>query len=258
MRLFDTHVHLSDKAFDDGRDEVIENMKSAGVELCIDVACDLRNVELTHKLTKTYTGIYAAYGMHPHYVCDMDNSLLDELKSYMQLEKCVALGEIGLDYHYDFSPRDAQKEWFAVQLELAQSIGKPVILHIREAFGDCMDILYAHREKLCGVMHCFSGSYEIAKRCLDMGLYIAFGGSLTFNNAHNLREVASRLPLDRLLIETDCPYMTPVPFRGKRNEPANVALVAEKLGELFGKNAEEVAEITFENAVKLFNISMKE
>lgn len=258
MRLFDTHVHLSDKAFDEDRDEVIENLKGAGVTLCIDIACDLRNAEPTREISNTHDGIYAAYGMHPHYVCDMDNSRLDELSGYMQLEKCVALGEIGLDYHYDFSPRDAQKEWFALQLELAQSMEKPVILHIREAFGDCMDILSAHREKLCGVMHCFSGSYEIAKRCLDMGLYIAFGGSLTFNNAHNLREVASRLPLDRLLIETDCPYMAPVPLRGKRNEPANVALVAEKLGELFGKSAEEVAKITFENGEKLFNIKPKE
>ena len=253
MRLFDTHVHLSDKKFDDCRTDVIARMQEGGVDKCIDVACNLTDLRCTRELSEQYEGIYAAYGMHPHYACDMTDDLLNDLKKLLLHEKCVALGEIGLDYHYDFSPRDVQKKWFAVQLELAQSMDIPVILHIREAFGDCMDILRAHKKNgIDGVMHCFSGSYEIAKECLDMGMYIAFGGSLTFNNAHNLRDVAQRLPLDRLLIETDCPYMSPVPLRGTVNEPKNVRIVAECLAALHGKTAEEIADVTYGNAVSLF------
>ena len=255
MRLFDTHTHLSDKKFDENRDAVIERLFAAGVEKCIDVACDLRDVGLTPALSAQYDGIYAAYGMHPHYAGDFTPAALDYLHELLKQDKCVALGEIGLDYHYDFYPRDVQRECFSIQLELAQELDIPVILHIREAFGDCMDILRAHGQNgINGVMHCFSGSYEIAKECIDMGMYIAFGGSLTFNNAHNLREVAQKLPLDRLLIETDCPYMSPVPLRGTVNEPKNVALVAQKLAELHGITAEEVAEVTYRNAEALFRI----
>ena len=255
MRLFDTHVHLSDKKFQGVLSDVLNNMRNSNIELCVDVACDLRNVASTQALADENPEIYTAFGMHPHYAEHMTNAMLDDLERYMRREKCVALGEIGLDYHYDFSPRDVQKKWFAVQLELAQSLGVPVILHIREAFGDCMDILRAHgKNGICGVMHCFSGSYETAKLCLDMGMYVAFGGSLTFSNAHNLRDVAQKLPLDRILIETDCPYMTPVPLRGKPNEPANVKLVAEQLAVLHTVSTEEVAERTFENGTTLFNI----
>lgn len=253
MRLFDTHVHLSDRKFDENRTEVIDRLLAAGVEKCIDVACDLRDVSRTTDLAARYDGIYSAYGMHPHYAGDMTPAYLDLLTTLLSDEKCVALGEIGLDYHYDFSPREVQREWFALQLELAQERDIPAIFHIREAFGDCMDILRAHKSKgIKAVMHCFSGSYETARECLDMGMYIAFGGSLTFNNAHNLRDTAKRLPLDRLLIETDCPYMSPVPLRGTVNEPKNVALVAELLSQLHGISTEQAAGQTFSNAEKLF------
>ena len=254
MNLFDTHVHLSDEKFDGIRDNVIQNLKDEGVTLCIDVACDLRNLKCTHKLTSEHEGIYSAYGMHPHYASDMNYTYLDNLKGYMLLDKCVALGEIGLDYHYDFSPREEQKKWFDTQMSLACEINKPVILHIREAFGDCMDILSAYKGKFSGVMHCFSGSYETAKRCLDMGMYIAFGGSVTFNNATNLREVASKIPTDRLLIETDCPYMAPVPLRGTVNEPKNVRLVAEKLALLHDMSVSDIAAVTYRNGRELFGI----
>ena len=256
MRLFDTHVHLSDKKFDDIRTSVIERYRSKGVELCIEVACDLRSVDTAQALASETPEIFTAFGMHPHYACDMTNEMLDALNGYIHSDKCVALGEIGLDYHYDFSPHEIQKKWFALQLELAQSLNVPVILHIREAFGDCMDILRAHSGKgICGVMHCFSGSYETAKQCLDMGMYIAFGGSLTFNNAHNLRDVAQRLPLNRLLIETDCPYMAPVPLRGTVNEPANIELVAQQLALLHATSTENIAKHTFENGMRLFNLA---
>lgn len=254
MRLFDTHTHLSDKRFEGETHEIIDNFKRAGVELCIDVACDLRNTEVTTSLSREYECIYSAYGMHPHYAHDMTNAYIDELAGHMSHKKCVALGEIGLDYHYDFSPREEQKKWFAVQLELAQALNKPVILHMREATADCMDILLAHKQSLQGVMHCFSGSYETAKKCIDLGLYIAFGGSVTFANAYNLRDIAKNLPLDRLLIETDCPYMAPVPLRGKRNEPANVSYVAKLLAELKGETPEYIADTTMESGKLLFNI----
>lgn len=256
MKLFDTHVHLSDAKFQDLRSQVLENMKAAGVELCIDVACDLRKVQVTRKLSDENANVYAAYGMHPHYANAFTSDMLTELAEHMTHEKCVALGEIGLDYHYDFSPRDAQKRCFREQLELALALKVPVILHIREAFGDCMEILRSVRGRgLYGVMHCYSGSYEVARECMDMGLHIAFGGSLTFSGAHGLREVAAKLPLERVLLETDCPYLAPVPLRGKLNEPANIVYVAQQLASLHGISAEDAAQITFKNAVELFGIN---
>lgn len=254
MKLFDTHTHLSDEKYNDCRDEVIERMHNAGVDKCIEVCCDIRNTEISRMLVANNDGIYLAYGMHPHYVSYMNEELTNKLEQLILMDKCVALGEIGLDYHYDFSEKAEQKKWFDKQLNFAKNYDKPVILHIREAFGDCMDILNSYKGTLTGVMHCFSGSYEIAKRCIDMGLYIAFGGSVTFNNASNLREVAKKLPIDRLLLETDCPYMTPVPLRGNVNEPKNVCLVAEKLAELHNISEDEIAYITYNNALKLFRI----
>lgn len=254
MNYFDTHVHLSEKAFDECKAQTIENFRAAGVKLCVEVACDLRAIDGAGQLAHDNKEIYTAYGMHPHYAASMTSEHYSALPALMSSEKCVALGEIGLDYHYDFSPRDAQKEVFANQLQIANQLNMPVIFHIREAFGDCMDILSANKNGLRGVMHCFSGSYEIAKRCLDMGLYIAFGGSLTFDNARNLRDVAKRLPLDRLVIETDCPYLSPVPLRGKRNEPANIKYVADMLARIHNTTPENIAEITLKNGKKLFNI----
>lgn len=166
--------------------------------------------------------------------------------------RVVAVGEIGLDYHYDFAPREAQRRAFAEQLDIAAAHGLPVLIHDREAHGDCLALLGARRGRLRGVMHCFSGSYETARECLDLGLYIAFGGALTFKNAAVRREIARKLPLERLLVETDCPYMTPEPLRGTRNEPRLVRLVAEALAAARGADAEEIAAATAENARRLF------
>ena len=166
----------------------------------------------------------------------------------------LALGEIGLDYHYDLSPREDQRKWFAEQPDLAKQLGYPVVLHIREAFGDCMDILRAHRDGLRGVMHCYSGSVETAYECLDLGLKFSFGGAVTFKNAKKPIEVVSALPLDSIMLETDCPYMTPVPHRGERNDPSFIHFTCEKIAEIKGIDPEEMAQITYDNAVRAFGI----
>ena len=220
MRIFDTHAHYSDKRFDEDRCEVLTKLRASGVELVADVACDLRSVEKTLELLDRYDFMYGVFGMHPHYAEYMTNELLDGLKKLLARRKAVALGEIGLDYYYDFSPREKQIEWFDRQLSLAAELNKPVILHIRDAMGDCLDVLRAHAGEIKtvgGIMHCFSGSVEIMREAVSLGLYIGFGGAVTFKNAKKAVAVAKEVPSDRLLLETDCPYMAPTPFRGKRN-----------------------------------------
>ena len=254
MRLFDTHSHLSDARFDADRKELIEALPAQGVELLMDIACDMDRLDIVLALIENYPFIYASVGIHPHDAAKASKGYLDRIERLLRHERMLVLGEIGLDYHYDFSPRDIQREVFAEQLELALQLDLPAVLHVREAFGDAMDILRARRGKIKGVMHCYSGSYELARECADMGLYIAFGGALTFHNAVNQREIASRLPLERIVIETDCPYMTPVPHRGKRNMPAYVGLVAEALARARNMDVDEVALITLENGKKLFGM----
>ena len=255
MELFDTHAHLNDEAFDADRDELIRSLPERGISRVMDIACDVRRVEATIALIDSYPFVYGAVGMHPHDASEMTEPLFNAIRGYMQHEKMLAVGEIGLDYHYDFSPRDVQRKWFDAQLSLAKELDAPVVLHIREAFGDGMDMLRAHRNGLRGVMHCFSGSYETARDCIDMGLYIAFGGALTFQNAKNLRETAARLPLDRLLLETDCPYLTPTPHRSKRNDPTYMVHTANVLAGLFGLPAEDIAQITYRNALDVFGLT---
>lgn len=254
MKLFDTHAHLSDEAFDADRHELIPKLRDAGVEKLIDVACDVRSAARTIELLERYPFVYGTIGMHPHDVRVMNNAMMDEIKKYLEHEKMLALGEIGLDYHYDLSPREDQRRWFAEQLDLAKQLGYPVVLHIREAFGDCMDILRAHRDGLRGVMHCYSGSIETAYECLDLGLKFSFGGAVTFKNAKKPIEVVSALPLNSIMLETDCPYMTPVPHRGERNDPSFIHLTCEKIAEIKGVDPEEMAQITYDNAIRAFGI----
>ena len=254
LKLFDTHAHLNDEAFDVDREAVIESLAEYGVARVIDVACDVRTVDKTLALLEKYPFIYGTAGMHPHDASAMDNALMDRLKKVLSHKKMLALGEIGLDYHYDFSPREVQRRWFAEQLELARELDMPVTLHIREAFGDCMDILKAHKNGLRGVMHCYSGSVETAYECLDLGLAFSFGGAVTFKNAKKPIEVIEKLPLESILLETDCPYMTPVPYRGRRNDPSFIGLVAEKIAEIRGMSAEELSEVTFNNANRVFEM----
>jgi len=255
MRVFDTHAHLLDERFDEDRAQLIQSLPAAGIELLVEVACTAKEAPKAQKLSEDYPFIYWAAGMHPHEAGETTQQDLDALKTLLTHQKAVAFGEIGLDYHYDFSPREVQKYWFDQQLSLAKELDLPVVLHIREASADCLDILRAHKNGLKGEMHCFSGSYETAKLCVDMGLYIAFGGAVTFKKAPKQQEAAAKLPLDRLLIETDCPYMTPEPFRGRRNDPSKVALVAEKIAQLKGISPEEVAEATLKNGKDLFRIN---
>lgn len=257
-RYFDTHAHLADPRFDGDREHIIEDvLPQAGVELVCEVVCDLRTADKGIELIASHENFYGAVGMHPHYADAMDNAGMDLLRGMLRRERIVALGEIGLDYHYDFSPRETQKEWFDAQLGLAEELSLPVVLHIREAMGDCMDILRAHRASLLkngGIMHCYSGSAETARECLELGLMIGMGGSLTFKNARKLIEVAEFVPMERIVLETDCPYMTPVPHRGERNDPSFLPLVAQKLGEIKGIAPEEAAEQAFLNGCRVYRI----
>ncbi|MBO4384816.1 MAG: TatD family hydrolase [Clostridia bacterium] len=260
MRIFDTHAHYSDKRFDEDRCEVLTKLRASGVELVADVACDLRSVEKTLELLDRYDFMYGVFGMHPHYAEYMTNELLDGLKKLLARRKAVALGEIGLDYYYDFSPREKQIEWFDRQLSLAAELNKPVILHIRDAMGDCLDVLRAHAGEIKtvgGIMHCFSGSVESARECLDLGLMLGFGGSLTFKNNRRGVETAAFAPHDRIVFETDCPYLAPVPHRGERNDSTMIPLVAEKYASITGMTAEEACEEAFVNGCRVFGIGVR-
>ncbi len=259
MRLFDTHCHINDERFSEDRSEVILRMHEEGVARAVVVADGTKPIDEVYRLSQENDFLYAASGVHPHDASAYTDECEKNLIEWMKLEKVVALGEIGLDYHYDLSPRDVQKEVFAHQLDLAFTLKKPVILHIREAHGDATDIL-THQARAgrmpSGIMHCYTGSWESAKTYLDMGLFISFSGSLTFKNAPKLTEVCKNAPLDRLLVETDCPYMAPVPLRGRRNEPAYVKYVLLKLAEIRGIDPEYAAEETYKNGLAAFKMEI--
>lgn len=252
--LFDTHTHLLDDRFQEDRDALCAALPSLGIRYLLEACTAVNDAQRVLSFVDRYDYMYAALGTHPHDAADMREEDIPKLRALLQHKKAVAVGEIGLDYHYDFSPRDTQRKWFDAQLSLAGEMNLPVVLHVREATADALALLRAHQNTLRGVMHCFSGSYETAKICLDMGLYIAFGGALTFQNAQKSVEVAKKLPLERLLIETDCPYMTPAPYRKERNDPSRVRLVAERLAELKGLPVEEVAAVTLQNGKDVFGI----
>ncbi len=257
MRLFDTHAHLSDAAFDADREALSAALPEKGVFRVMDVCCALGDWPRTEALLRRFPFVYGAAGIHPESAADFTGADIDKLSAlFSREEKLLAWGEIGLDYHYeDAAPRDVQRACFASQLEAAQERSIPVVLHIREAFGDCMDILRAHRAAgLAGEMHCFSGSVEIARECLDMGLYIAFGGAVTFKNANKLLDAARYVPTDRLLLETDCPYMAPTPHRGKRCDPSMLTLTLARLAELRGEDMEALGEATWRNACAMLGL----
>ena len=252
----DTHAHYDDKKFDADRPAVFRRIQEAGVEAVINCACDPKSCRSTLKLMKEQDFIYGALGYHPHDTARLDEDAVDVLYDALSSsEKVVALGEIGLDYHYDFSPRNVQQEWFIEQIELAKELELPIIIHSREAVQDTLKILKEGRaEKVGGVIHAFSGSWEIAKEYLNMGFYIGIGGVATFPDAKKLLAALPQIPADRLLLETDCPYLTPVPCRGQRNDSGMLKYVAEKIAAVRGITAEEVAEKTAENAAALFGI----
>ncbi len=253
--LIDSHAHLDDEKFDEDREQVIESLKKSGIDLIINPGSDLNTSIKAVSLAQKHENIYAAVGVHPHSAAEMDYSTLDILKSFARRDKVVAIGEIGLDYYYDNSPRDIQRKWFREQLNLAKEVGLPVIIHSRDAAGDTFQILKEAQDgRLIGVMHCYSSSVEMALEYIKLGFYISLAGPVTFKKSKTSKEVAKVVPLDRLLIETDSPYMAPEPYRGRRNEPKYVKYVAETIAELRGISFEELAEKTSENAKKLFRI----
>lgn len=253
--LFDTHVHLNDDQYDEDLQEVIERAQDNGIEKMVVVGFDEKTIKRAMDLIDTYDFLYAAIGWHPVDAIDLTDDYLKWIEELAAHPKVVAIGEIGLDYHWDKSPKDIQKQVFRRQIQLAKKLKMPIIIHNREATEDVVQILKEeHAEEVGGIMHCFSGSVETAEICLDMNFYISLGGPVTFKNAVKPKEVAKAVPLDRLLIETDCPYLAPHPYRGKRNEPAYVKLVAEQIAELREIELEELAEATTRNAKKLFNI----
>ncbi|WP_121610377.1 TatD family hydrolase [Mesobacillus foraminis] len=253
--LFDTHVHLNAEQFNDDLQEVIERAKTEGVSHMVVVGFDRPTITRAIELCEEHEFIHASVGWHPVDAIDMTPEDLDWLRELSAHPKVVALGEMGLDYHWDKSPREIQKDVFRKQIRLAKEVGLPIIIHNRDATADIVEILKEEDAKeVGGIMHCYSGSVETAKECIDMNFYISLGGPVTFKNAKKPKEVAQAVDLDRLLVETDCPYLTPHPYRGKRNEPAYVKLVAEQIAELKGISLEEVAHATSENAKKLFGI----
>ena len=260
MRLFDTHCHIADPRFDADREATIRRFLDAGVRRALVVADpreEVPNQQKVFELVDRYDFLYGAIGVHPHNASGWDADAEVTLRRYLAHPRCRLLGEIGLDYHYDLSPRDVQRRVFDRQLDLACELGFPVQLHIREAHGDCMDMLRARAREgrvPAGIMHCYTGSWEAAKVYLDLGLYISLSGAVTFKNAPKLAEVAVNTPADRLLIETDCPYMAPVPLRGRRNEPAFITHTFAKVAELRGTPPEDLAEQLWQNACAAMRI----
>lgn len=254
--LFDTHVHLNADQYEEDLQEVIERAKHEKVNNMVVVGFDRKTIQKAMELVEQYDFIYAAVGWHPVDAIDMTEEDLTWIEELASHDKVVAIGEMGLDYHWDKSPKDIQKEVFRKQIQLAKRVKLPIVIHNRDATADVVEILREEDAKeVGGIMHCFTGSLEVAKECMEMNFYISFGGPVTFKNAKKPKEVVKEIPLDRLLIETDCPYLTPHPYRGKRNEPSYVRFVAEEIAGLRGMTLEEVAEKTTANAKKLFGIN---
>lgn len=253
--LFDSHAHYDDARFDEDRIELLNGMRDNNVGYIMNSCSSVSDIPKIFELANMYSFVYLSVGIHPHEVSDTTEKDMDILKEACKNPKVKAIGEIGLDYYYDNSPRDLQKKWFIRQIELAKELSLPIAIHDRDAHGDTMDILRGFDMRdTGGEFHCFAGSVEMAKEVLNMGMYIAFGGSLTFKKSVKPKEVAAYVPLDRILIETDCPYLTPEPYRGKRNNSAYMKYVVQTLAEIKGVSAEKIEEATTENAKKCFKI----
>ena len=254
--IFDSHAHYDDEAFDKDRDRLLSTLEEQGVGCIVNVGASFRGAKDSVELSMRYPHVYAAVGVHPDHVGELDEVKMQHLKEMCTMEKTVAVGEIGLDYYWDKEKREIQKEWFVRQLRLAKELKKPVVIHSREAAADTMEILKAEVSKeISYEMHCYSYSPEMAAEYLKMGFYLGIGGVLTFKNAKKLKEVVEIAPIERLLLETDCPYLAPVPNRGKRNDSTNIHYVAEELARLKGMTPEEVIRITEKNARRFYRIS---
>lgn len=252
--LFDTHAHMDDHAFDADRESLLSALPEQGIGLLMNPGCSLSSSRNASALSERYAYIYAAAGSHPDAADEVDETVLEEYKALCRANpKIKAIGEIGLDYHYEDIPRDIQCRAFRLQMELARELKLPVIVHEREAHEDGMKIVSEFPE-VTGVFHCYSGSPEMARQLISRGWYIGFTGVLTFKNARKAIEVARAIPLDRIVLETDCPYMAPEPFRGKRNDPGRLYRMAEKLAEIRGVSVEEIHNVTMENGKRLYRI----
>ena len=251
--LFDTHAHLNDPAFDPDREEVMAGLAAKGVGLVMNAGCSLESSRDIVQMAERYPWLYASVGSHPDSANEVDEDVIEAYRQLCRHEKVKAIGEIGLDYYYEDIPREIQKKAFRMQMALAKELNMPVIIHEREAHDDGMRIVKEF-PGVTGVFHCYSGSAEMARQLVNMGWYIGFTGVLTFKNARKAVETAASIPLERIVIETDCPFMAPEPYRGKRNDPGYLYRMAEKLAEIRGITPEEAARATTENAKQLYRI----
>lgn len=252
--IFDTHAHYDDGQFDTDREELLGAMEAGGVGTIVDAGSTLESWDKILELTERYPFIYGAIGIHPDEAGTLDEAGMERMAKLLDGDKIVAVGEIGLDYYWDKENHDVQKHWFIRQLDMAREKQMPVIIHSREAAADTMDIMKQHASDMKAVIHCYSYSAEMAKEYVKMGYYIGVGGVVTFKNAKKLKQVVQEIPLERILLETDCPYLAPVPFRGKRNSSLNLPYVAEAIAELKGTTAEEVIQQTEKNARELYGL----
>jgi len=259
LKYFESHAHYDDRRYDRDRHEVLKACKEAGVEYIINAGADLRSTKKAIRIAAEYDFLYATVGVHPHSAKTLDESSFAELAKLTKSPKVVAVGEIGLDFYRDNSPRDVQRKWFERQLELAKEVSLPVVIHSRDACQEVFDTLknanLSEREgRGAGVIHCYSGSAELAVKYVDMGYFIGIAGPVTYKNARKIVETVESVPLERILIETDCPYLTPEPFRGDRNDSQKLKYICEKIGQIKQISPEEVAKITMKNGAALFDI----
>ncbi len=253
--IFDTHAHYDDPVYEKDREELFEAMRAEGVGMITDIGADIASTKKAAELSNTYEFVYAVAGVHPSEVYSLEEADMDFLLEMAKNPKVVAIGEIGLDYHYEDTVREVQKKWFIRQLELAKETKLPVVIHSRDAAQDTLDIMKdIHAEDIGGVIHCFSYGWEMAKIYLDMGFYLGIGGVVTFKNAKKLKEVVQRAPMDRLVLETDAPYLAPEPYRGKRNASHYLKYVAEEIAALRSMALDEVIRITEENGKQMYRI----
>lgn len=253
--IFDTHAHYDDEAFDEDRDMLLSGMQEHGIAGIVNIGASMETSAHTVELTKTYDFIYGAVGVHPNETGGMQEADLCQLRQWSAWEKIVAIGEIGLDYHYPEPPKAVQIRWFEAQMDLAREVGLPIIVHSRDAAQDTADIMKAsHAEEIGGVVHCYSYTKEFAREFLNMDYYFGIGGVLTFSNAKKLKEAVSYIPLEKIVLETDCPYLAPTPHRGERNSSLNLPYVVEVLAQIKEKTPREIEEITFQNALRLYRI----
>lgn len=253
--IFDSHAHYDDAQFDEDRVDVLSHLKDAGVERVVNISNGWDDLLKTLDLIKEVPFLYGTVGVHPCKVSELNEARMEQMKDFCSRDKIVAIGEIGLDYYWMSDPKDVQKEWFVRQLRLAKEVNLPVVIHSRDASQDTFDIMKAeHAGTTGGVIHCYSGSLEMAREYVKMGYYLGIGGVVTFKNSKTLKKVAAEIPLENIVVETDCPYLAPTPHRGKRNSSAYLPLVIEEIARLRDISPEEVEQVTYENAKRLYGI----